>query len=790
MKKGVCFALKILGIGCFFSLSSITVFSQISVQTHPTWTAQQLVDAKLAGPGVEIINAKFNNLPAATLLSYNCIGSFSSPTSTLMPYSSGIIMTTGNIENALGPNNSDYKEMPATPSNVTTLYTSAPGTMIADPYLIPIAAPNTVTTLTKLEFDFKSFSSVFNFHYIFASEEYPEYACTQFTDCFGFFVTGLNPITGGLSNVTWNIAVIPNSVTLDWPDGTPVSINSLNNGHNNDGIPCTGYGFPTLYNQYYVSNGLSGNYETQYNGLTTDMVAKGIIYPCDFYHMSLSIANASDLQLGSGVFLQEGSFSSPAVEGDVSHDMVGLDTLLATCNSIYVDFHSEYPNYHPINITIDTVGLGGSAVWNADYKIAVVRSNGTEQNISVGSTFIIGAEDTATRIRIYADQTTTILPNEVKSIAFSLEFVLCSNSYSNPASHFSDTLRFVMKGHDPLRLALTTPDTVKDCIQFDGSLGVYAATGKIGTLRWEPALGLTNPTSPTTGATVTENSTYRVYAIDSYGCWRDTIEVRVELFDVPKAIFTPQGAIGCEPFSVTFNSTSTPNNAELLWLFGDGDSSTNVSVQHIYDAAGLYRAWLYVSTAPECADSTFITIDVKDKPHASFIFGPPDPLNGRPVYFSDMSASNYPLTYQWSFGDGSSSSDINPVYTYHVSNTEYFNVRLLVSNANGCADDTLVPLIVEDRYAYYMPTAFSPNGDGLNDLFAPSITDVLDYTLSIYDRWGNLIFFTHEPLDAWGGYDKKGNQCPMGNYVWMISFKKYSDPDILIIDKGVVTLIR
>jgi gliding motility-associated-like protein len=127
-----------------------------------------------------------------------------------------------------------------------------------------------------------------------------------------------------------------------------------------------------------------------------------------------------------------------------------------------------------------------------------------------------------------------------------------------------------------------------------------------------------------------------------------------------------------------------------------------------------------------------------------------------------------------------------------VNNSELFNVRLIaVAGAvENCADTTMQQLLVEDQYVYYLPTGFSPNGDGINDEFIPILMDAFDYTFAVYNRWGSLVFFSNEIGSGWDGNDKNGNECENGVYVWKISFKKYTDPNALLEYKGMVTLVR
>ncbi len=160
-----------------------------------------------------------------------------------------------------------------------------------------------VNSISILEFDFIPLQSEVSFDYIFASEEYPEYAHSQYNDVFGFFVSGPG-ISGSYTNQAINIAVLP--------DGTPVTINNVNNGYRNatnnpsDPLPDPVDRGP-VHPEYYVAN-YSGVSCMEYDGRTVILTAKTTVIPGQQYHMKIAIANVGDSSWGSGVFLRAGSF--------------------------------------------------------------------------------------------------------------------------------------------------------------------------------------------------------------------------------------------------------------------------------------------------------------------------------------------------------------------------------------------------------------------------------------------------------------------------------------------------
>lgn len=260
-------------LSLFAFLTAFSAFAQFSVS--PTITPAQLA-AQLVGSGVTITGATMNCPAGAS-------GTFlAGPSPNEVGFSSGILLTSGqislaaspdNVENA-GSNNSvpDANDDP-------TLEALIPGFESFDPCV--------------LEFDLEAIGNKVTFKYVFASEEYKEYFCQIYNDVFGFFVSGPKP--GGGNYVNQNIALVPGTTT-------PVSINNV--GHTNCG--------PVDNHSLYVDN--AGALTLQYDGKTVVLTATVDLIPCKKYHFKLGVTDAGDPILDSGVFIESGSFkSSPPV---------------------------------------------------------------------------------------------------------------------------------------------------------------------------------------------------------------------------------------------------------------------------------------------------------------------------------------------------------------------------------------------------------------------------------------------------------------------------------------------
>ncbi len=274
----------------FFSILFISqnLISQTLTIDKTTYTSERLVKEVLITGSVVITNIKFTG-------NSNAIGYFSGGDTTIC-FESGIIMSTGDVSNSIGPNKS---------TSTKTQFGSA-----NDIDLNKLVAGNYTTDASVLEFDFKPSSDTVRFEYIFASEEYPEYVKQGFNDVFAFFLTGKNPEGGDYENL--NIALIPGTTT-------PVSIDNINSYTNKDS---------------YTDNSTGKSIE--YDGMTKSLIAQAIVVPGETYHIKIAICDVGDADYDSGVFLKATSFyggSSLTVEDEC----FGSDTKFILSNEEIVE---------------------------------------------------------------------------------------------------------------------------------------------------------------------------------------------------------------------------------------------------------------------------------------------------------------------------------------------------------------------------------------------------------------------------------------------------------------------
>jgi len=147
-------------------------------------------------------------------------------------------------------------------------------------------------------------------------------------------------------------------------------------------------------------------------------------------------------------------------------------------------------------------------------------------------------------------------------------------------------------------------------------------------------------------------------------------------------------------------------------------------------------------------------ITIYPQPVAQFIFGPQPTNTEAPIInFTDLSVDA--TNWSWNFGDPANlsqpnnSNQMNPSHMY--ADSGQYCVTLTVQSIGGCADTTTNCLRIEPEYTCYIPNAFTPNGDDMNNVFAPKGQNIVEFTMRIFDRWGNMIFKSNSINDGWNG---------------------------------------
>jgi gliding motility-associated-like protein len=303
---------------------------------------------------------------------------------------------------------------------------------------------------------------------------------------------------------------------------------------------------------------------------------------------------------------------------------------------------------------------------------------------------------------------------------------------------------------------------------YDWDFGVPGATSN----DFEPTY-----TYPDTG-------TYLVKLVVNKGSTcADSITRLVKVYPTFKADFQVSG-LHCPgtPLNFTDLSSSTykPINS-WSWNFGDGQGTSEQNPTHAYTVGKDYNVTLIAKNIKGCADTASQSINIENfRP-----FGGDDTIivAGEIIHF-DASGG---LEYAWTPATNLNFGNIaNPTGNY--PDTGHFNYNVHIKSETGCEGDDSVKVWVVSQPSYFVPNAFTPNGDGLNDLLRPiAVGYSANNYFKVFNRFGEVVFYSKDFKEGWNG-TYKGQLADIGTYFWELSVtNRFGKKEFY---KGDVTLIR
>ncbi len=686
------------------SMAAAVSYAQLTITANQTAT---VLAQNLAGAGVTVLNA---NLACAGQAN----GTFTAIASNL-GISNGIVLTTGQATAVAGAE-----------AGVTSFNNNTTG----DPALQTLSGAATTKDACILQFDLVPKGDTIKFDYVFGSEEYINSICGPYNDAFAFFISGPG-ITG-----TVNMARVPGT-------NIPVAVNSINSG-----IPglygslpnCTAMGLGSPFTAYYNNN--AGGATVAYRGLTTVLTAAQVVTPCDTYHLKLTVADAVNGLYDSGVFIKAGSLQSTTFAADITAPLTigGLPTIYKGCAPATVTFSRSVIKPTPQTLT---------------YQIAGTALNGIDYTLLPGSV-VIPAN---------AAQTTLTIAGLVTPPAGMKTLKLYLNSPYNcsGAAEIVDSVEVHLL--DMPTAAIVTPDTAV-CV---GS-GVQLRVNGDNSLQysWTPATGLNNAAVKEPYATPAASTTYQMTAIiPGSGCTPITGTVEISVFLAPAFTDAGEDIFVCEHTPVSITPAINPDDASFSYEWtGPGGFSFAGKTLDLPDPlvaqSGSYH--FTVSSALCGAVSDSVLIDVVMFPSQPFVGGPLNvclnevikalPVEGKDLkwYKSATGSETYPHTPDI---NTSSIGTFDFYVTQRLGNCESERAKLTLT-VERCCDDYI-----------FIPTAFTPNGDGRNDLFDIAVRNGSRVTrIAIFNRWGQAVYERNGDL-PWNGMSN-GVPVELGNYYYLV----------------------
>ena len=777
MKK-TKFHLKMNAVKCVLLWILMFTFQAQAQLITNVDNANNLVKNVLLGPGVKVTNIKYNGAATA-------IGFFNGAKSNI-GLSSGIVMTTGTVvgnDGPRGPNNTESAGMDNGFAGNNLL-----NQIIAKETAAGISPKSTFNAAT-LEIQFMPMADTVRFKYVFGSEEYPEFVGSEFNDLFAFFISGPGIIGQK------NIALLPN--------GTPVTINNVNDKDS-----------PNV--KYYVNN--KSGQTVQYDGFTRVLTAMSPVQCGKSYTLTIIIADVGDAAFDSGLFLQANSLSAKV-------DLVATQKL---SKEFYKDTMTMAEGCTSGRITIKKTP--GSK--NIDYKIPIIYKGSATIGVDFTSTAPVeliipkGKDSEYFDVKTLQDN----LIEGMDSIIIDLVFPdACGNTYIVTKSLYikdiipieivmpDDTVFCVGEsvsiiptikgGLEPYSFAWNTGETktqinVAPTItkQFEVTVSdvCFNSTKKVNNvvvMKYNP-LQLA-PLPPITEVCPFLPTTIKANPFDGAGFYKYSWSDGKKLFNVNQEVIIKPPKTTKYTVFVT-DRCGEKTSTSFLYTITSPPLITNISpdtticigdsVVLVAGATGGFGKYTYhwmptndtinkIQVKPFATSQYFVfigddckTFNVRDtvtvivnKPLVNFSYVG-TPIINKSIDFINYSPK-YPK-YSWDFGNGNNAETRNASVVYADSNM--YNVTLSVEDSMGCKNELTLKVQIFFPYSMYIPNAFTPNGDGINDEFMPILTSVVSVEFTIFNRWGQEIFYSREKRPRWDG-TYNGFVSPNDIYIYKIN---------------------
>jgi gliding motility-associated-like protein len=738
-------SLVLLSVGPVELLAQNITVNNTTPRNQPMWLVQNV----MVGPNMTVFSPIGPLGTPISQPSSTQIGKFNinNPNFGL---DSGIVMVSTDAIDVVPGQFGTYTSYPTqTPSANLTTVLNAIGSSSSSQY-----------DRASIQFSFVAPGDSVKFDYIFASKEYTSYTCSSFNDVFGFFLIGQGingqPLwnANGTPNIdTVNLAVIPGTTT-------PVAVNTINQGFPSGSWPasnCSSANPNYVTNSVFYNANSGGTSIINMEGYTDVFTAKASVSCGSLYTIKMFICDVSDGALNSAVFIGARSFELPTIslsqawnQGNTFND----STMIEGCQPSWLYLDRQGAVFD--TMVVDFV-YGGTAVSGTDYA-----------PLPTSITLLPG--QTRDSIQIWAYDDGVAEPNETISIVMQ---PVTTNCAVYPAQYKT----FVIRD----KVSVTVDATVgagNDTLSCPGQqstlLGTFT-TGEGNTTGWwesDTAGGVQLTVNPIA------TTTYHFYGIDE--CMTvaatDSITIYVLPYDSVETYSDTTWICPGESVEIQARARYGTEPLTYTWLSGPVDSLWTVTPNA--------SRWYPYKVVDQCGFTTWdsVWVGVAPLPGAAFTYYP-NPSNPLNVQFTNQSSdTNY---VAWYFGDGDISSEVDPQHSYSKPGT--YRVSLAVADSLGCSDSVTVDIELRMDYYVYIPTAFTPNGDIVNDRIKVEALGIEGLQWDIFNRWGLKVFSTSDLAESWDG-TYGGQPVPEGVYSYKLLI--YLPFGNIAEEHGTFTLIR
>jgi len=563
---------------------------------------------------------------------------------------------------------------------------------------------------------------------------------------------------------------------------------------------------------YTVTNPVTGCFKSSELSIHVNPIGSAVCCNFDVYTDTLSASCASYadgyIEVWVDGLVNSGPYDFTFLDQiGTPISMLPLDNMVSdtifnlTAGEYQVQISIPAPNYCPIFDTI-TVNEPGAILTNpfADTSICIGGVATLSAYASGGNGGFIHHWTTpqGTTFDTYPYETITVDTLTFDPTSYTVVTEDSNNCLSNPKYPKVDIFPPISIAMDPdTQICVNTP-LILHPTNVAGGAYTVGDKYEVYSFFWFDENGVALQSSGDSLSLIpTEEAMYYLSVVDTCSTPMKTDSIYVHFYTQPNTAFTSDTTSGCYPTGIQFINLTDPNLlVGSLWNFGDGEYSSEDEPYHVYTGTGYYTVSLQVVSPDGCYTESIKTNYIRSNgyPNADFEYFPLHPTMLNPqVTFVNLSNDN--LSNYWEFEEGypstGTSVEENPVFLFPNTTPGVYPVYLQVSNETNCVHDTIVNVTIYEDFAVFLPNSFTPNGDGYNDVFGPVGTDLNpnDYSMQIYDRWGELVFKTTNLEEPWNGAkNNSGELVQEGVYVYRMVIrsattygKKEISGDVLVI---------
>jgi gliding motility-associated-like protein len=292
---------------------------------------------------------------------------------------------------------------------------------------------------------------------------------------------------------------------------------------------------------------------------------------------------------------------------------------------------------------------------------------------------------------------------------------------------------------------------------------------------WSPTNLFVNPFVPNPSLQPTSSVYIGVSAVSEFGCVTNTFS-QINVNPLPILFLEIPAGIGCSPLAFQAEAdTSSRNVDQLVWSVSGVGTFLGGPLNIDLTQPGIYDLEVTAISENNCASSYFFeeVAEVLTSPIAAFSADPHQLSTLQPVAeFTNYSIGA--IAYSWDFSGIGESNEVHPSFQFPNTQNDNFRVCLEVVHPDGCADTTCKTIAMEAEYVVLAPNAFTPDGDGDNDSWIPVVSglEIGAYELQIFNRWGDLVFYSQDPEEPWTGNVNQGDYYAQNEvYNWILKLR-------------------